>query len=627
MSEDIEKLRAAGKVTEEQAELLERLTPGCYCFHEGFGPGKVASWDVLGQKVVIDFEKKPGHAMGLRIVARTLKPLAADDVLAQYLDNPEATRELAEDDPVAFVGNIIRSAGGEISFVEFEDLLKGRVIAEAEYKKWWDRTKKALKGHREFVIPSRRTLPLQLRETDLTPAEQFVEDFDLARDLKEKAKLLDTMRKNLEAFGNPAEELGPVLVNAGEIAIKSQRLHPAGAIELMLARDALAKAAATETSAGGHTLAELLRVELEHLSEGVRGLSAASARQVAATLPEAFGDGWRGLLLQLLEDAGPRAFGVLAERMREDEQGAPMLRQWIERGLSQRTLGPDALGWICRNRRDLTADHFEFEVGLALLDAIDRGFSGTTRGNKALEVLESDKELVSDLLDGVGEGKVRTFCKRLMATPAIDDLTRRSLLARAIRTHPLVQDMVSGAEDQRAEEADDEMVFVSQQSLDRKRAELEDIVQRKIPENTRQIAIAREYGDLRENFEFKSAKQNQAILMRRKTELEQEIASAKVVDFRNVDSEVVSRGSVVRLGFEDGQEEEVTILGAWDSDPGRHILSYLSDKARPLMGRRVGDAVDLPDDSGAGVRVARILSLRRWPDAGGAPPNNPPALA
>ena len=73
--------------------------------------------------------------------------------------------------------------------------------------------------------------------------------------------------------------------------------------------------------------------------------------------------------------------------------------------------------------------------------------------------------------------------------------------------------MISGDAGER-----EEILTVSWASLEKRKQEFEDLVNRQIPQNTRDIATARSYGDLRENFEFKSAKEQQRVLMRRRAE-------------------------------------------------------------------------------------------------------------
>src|SRR4029450_10064378 len=130
--------------------------------------------------------------------------------------------------------------------------------------------------------------------------------------------------------------------------------------------------------------------------------------------------------------------------------------------------------------------------------------------------------------------------------------------------------MATGA--QRKEKA--ESLIVSWSSLHKRREEYEEIVNKKIPENSKEIAIARSYGDLSENFEFKAAKQMQAVLMRRKAEPEQMLHRARGPPLQKPDTSRVSIGTIVVLRDEQsGTEETYTILGAWDGDPERHVIS------------------------------------------------------
>src|SRR4029077_1238073 len=103
--------------------------------------------------------------------------------------------------------------------------------------------------------------------------------------------------------------------------------------------------------------------------------------------------------------------------------------------------------------------------------------------------------------------------------------------------------------------------------------EFEELVRAKIPENTKEIALARSYGDLSENFEFKAAKQMQSVLMRRKAELEQMLHNARGTSFENADTSRVSIGTIITVrDVKTNSDEAYTILGAWDGDPDRHII-------------------------------------------------------
>ncbi len=136
------------------------------------------------------------------------------------------------------------------------------------------------------------------------------------------------------------------------------------------------------------------------------------------------------------------------------------------------------------------------------------------------------------------------------------------------------------------------MLFRSD-SLERRRVEYQDLVQKKIPANSKEIAIARSYGDLRENHEYKAAKEMQKILMRRKEELESQLTRARGTDFSNAKTDAVNIGTIVQaMNLETNQSESFTILGAWDSDPEKGIISYLSPVGAALLNHKTGDEVE-----------------------------------
>jgi transcription elongation factor GreA len=136
-------------------------------------------------------------------------------------------------------------------------------------------------------------------------------------------------------------------------------------------------------------------------------------------------------------------------------------------------------------------------------------------------------------------------------------------------------------------------MLVSWESLERRKAEYQELVQKKIPANSREIATARSYGDLSENHEFKAAKEMQKMLMRRKDELETQLTRARGTDFANARTDVVSIGTIVQaMDLGANQAETFTILGAWDSDPDKGVISYLSPVAQSLLNNKVGDEVE-----------------------------------
>ena len=123
-----------------------------------------------------------------------------------------------------------------------------------------------------------------------------------------------------------------------------------------------------------------------------------------------------------------------------------------------------------------------------------------------------------------------------------------------------------------------------------------------------QIKIAISFGDLSENAEYDAAKNEQAALEQRISELENTIRNAIVVDENNVSTDVVSFGNTVRIvDVEEGDEEEYTIVGGPEANPDEGRISNESPVGAALIGARVGDVINVSTPGGVWkIRVEEI---------------------
>jgi transcription elongation factor GreA len=144
------------------------------------------------------------------------------------------------------------------------------------------------------------------------------------------------------------------------------------------------------------------------------------------------------------------------------------------------------------------------------------------------------------------------------------------------------------------EEVEAEMVssglLVTQAKLIEKQNRLEHIMSVEIPENSKEIGSALALGDLRENSEFKAAKERQGILNATMIRLNDEIQRASVVTQKMVDPTKISFGTKVVLKNNLTNKEDVyTILGPWESEPSENIISYLAPIGAKLVNHKVGE--------------------------------------
>jgi transcription elongation factor GreA len=119
------------------------------------------------------------------------------------------------------------------------------------------------------------------------------------------------------------------------------------------------------------------------------------------------------------------------------------------------------------------------------------------------------------------------------------------------------------------------------------------------PAIIRALEQAREHGDLAENAEYTAARERQSFIEGRVAELEDKIRRAQVIDVSKLSGRVVKFGAKVRLADEDtGEETTYQIVGTDEADIKAGLLSVTSPLARALIGKRVGDTVEVVTPSG-----------------------------
>jgi transcription elongation GreA/GreB family factor len=256
-----------------------------------------------------------------------------------------------------------------------------------------------------------------------------------------------------------------------------------------------------------------------------------------------------------------------------------------------------------------------------MLSAMERDQFLEKKSNRLHDYILDDQELLVELIGTADLEVIKDLTRALQLSPAFDDMDKRSLLARIVKSYPAMQALISGEQSRQ-----DTSFYVSWESLERRKREYDELVNKKLPANAREIAVARSYGDLRENHEYKAAKETHKILMRRKSELEAEMVRARGSDFNTARTDVVSLGTrvtVTELGTQ--HTEPLCILGAWDSEPEKGIISYLTPIAQTLLNRKVGEEVEF--ELHGAKRHFRIDAIELWQPAPAAPAPETPAPA
>lgn len=127
--------------------------------------------------------------------------------------------------------------------------------------------------------------------------------------------------------------------------------------------------------------------------------------------------------------------------------------------------------------------------------------------------------------------------------------------------------------------------------------ELKQLQETGLPEAIDRVAKAREFGDLSENAEYHSSKEDLAALDGRIEQLKDIINRVNVVDIKKSGAEAVGIGSVVMVEI-NGSKHEFSIVGEWEADPAAKKISHESPLGKALLGKKVGDMVEVEAPAG-----------------------------
>ncbi|MET3939261.1 transcription elongation factor GreA [Paenibacillus sp. PvP094] len=156
--------------------------------------------------------------------------------------------------------------------------------------------------------------------------------------------------------------------------------------------------------------------------------------------------------------------------------------------------------------------------------------------------------------------------------------------------------------------ANDE-VILTQEGLEKLEDELRELKTVKRKELAERLKLAISYGDLKENSEYHSAKDDQAFMETRILILEKMLTKARVISSDNIDSNKVSIGSIVLLNdIEFAEKIEYQLVGPAEADVANNKISYESPLGKEIVGKEVGSVIHV--NAPMGVIKYELLEIR-----------------
>lgn len=565
--------------TWEKVDRLHTMMPydiGTIVAMDGRGVGTVVEANFQLGKLRVDFARLGALNVGFRAAPKMLEPLGPDHILRRKVEDPATLKALAKDDPSALLRIVLESRGGDMAAGDIRKDLHG-VVADSKWTSFWNAARK----HPQVVVHGKGRQTYSWAASSDDAVEEVWEAFEgaeprkklelLRREGERDADLVARMADALEALGHQVAEDEPGL--AFEIWASLDRAGHAVDDEAPFAPGVLLAGSPREAAA------VLDGVEDRSLRE--RAYSEARQRR----------EDWRDVFAErLAKEEDPKALAFMYRELREDSRASSgdgddmpkELGRFFDGVLAQPHRSPPAFVWMVERAVDdlelVLRNPLRMLQQLLASTGRDEFKEFRVRLRKLLEKGGTASKIFPELKADQAEAAAEAIHR----AGYIEDYEREELQRALELSHPELK----------GEAAASDVLWATEASITAKTAQLEDITRRELPANRKAIEEARAMGDLRENFEYKSARQRHGFLTALASEIAAELGRAKPIDRSIIDPGQVRVGTRFTLAAEGGGERDLTVLGPWESSPETGVISYESELAQKLLGKGVGESVE-----------------------------------
>ena len=586
-------------------EKLLSLRPDSLVLNGTWGLGKVKKVDSFYRRITVDFKTKRGHQFTYAAAVDMLVSAPEDHILVLREADPATFDRMLKERPGDLVKAVIRSNGSSMTLIRLEDYcVANGFVKSVNWKSFWERARAALRQDKFVSMPAKKTEPIQLKAAEEDYGTGWLTAFAHETD----PKLILAAVREFVAQGK--------FKDADETA--RARIGERLAFAVTAARktdDALyARLACLVVELGyAEPSADAMRAYLWERKRYVKAGATLPAREVGAMIKFLASDADAKAKLYA---AIPEFCFTAVQEVVSQFGGEPECRAAVGAYMKE-PKAPATLTTLLVGSYEKFQGWAELPPLITLLThaiALGEGRQGgeTLKMQNIVRRLFGDRKWLEKVFGWLQPAEQALFFERFQASIAWDPSTHHATVVRMTKIAPSLESHVVKAEKKR-----EYARITSPRSFAMRKAEYLKLINEDMPANVKRIEFAKSYGDLSENAEYQYAKDEQRALMQKQTLMQADLEAVKPGDFADATTDEVMPGVTVVCSAAAG-DKTWTILGEWDNDLERGIISSKTRVAQNLMGKKVGEAFELPDaDGNVGfATVKEILPLsdevREW---------------
>ncbi len=590
-----EKMRIVGMRTKGESfkgvishfELLNHMQKGKFVFHTGgWGVGEVMDISMLREQVSIEFDYVPGRKdISFKNAFNCLIPIPDDHFLALRFGSPDVLEEKAKKNPVEVIHMLLRDLGPKTAG-EIKDELCDLVIPAAEWNRWWQGARSKVKKNTMIESPDDLSQPFRLLKKEITHEEKLQKALETGPDADTLIQLIYSFIRDFSESLKNAQFKASLLEKLQKL-ISDKQLTKAQEIQIHFFIQDL-------SNQKDYPLIKELIQQWGAPADVLKEISIQAFKKRALTEIKQVRQDWKDIFLKIIftvDQAVLRDY-LLTELLASDAKAAAIKK--LEDLAAHPAQNPEAFIWYFQK---IIADsslpfgdaqgksHF-FESLLVLLNHLEQKGEYRELIKKIHSILSGSRfAIVRQIMKEASLRDVQEFLLLVTKCHSLTDHDIKIFHSLAEVVHPTL-----AKKSKKKEEApEEEVIWTTQEGYQKLQKRIEKIATEETVENAREIEVARGHGDLRENAEFKSALEKRDRLQAELKFLSDQLNHCRIITKDDITTDRISVGVVVECKKASGEKVSYVLLGPWDADPDRGILSFQSKLAQSMRGLKVGD--------------------------------------
>jgi transcription elongation GreA/GreB family factor len=580
----------------DRLAVLQGLSPDVLCHDDTWGFGVIKSLDDFYAKVTIDFDRKGGHEMTFSYASETLDLIDEHHLLARKHRDEAGMLALAAKNAPEVV-RVALASYGDMNVDELQAVISKELVGATGWKKFWEQARRGLKTDPLVDVPTKRGMPLRLLSSEKAYDEDWIEQFEEERHPPQITKLVAALEEETDFEALPDMIKEAVADRLAFAAWGADDNWPGLVVTILM--DATRLGLVVDGTFGDRET-DVVKLLTKQINQDLVGmLYDMPARRLAEGMlfaDERY-DGWDSALLVKLPKMTMSVLTAAAEFLIETGGEMP-LRDTLSSLFSSRQATGEILLWTLRN--DVRNIAWKLvpkgEMLLQVVECLEENLGGDQlRTQNQLRALMEDGDALGPQLEFLTDDQRIFLLQRVNVSSGWDEVGRRAVIGGMIKAHPELQQQLLAKSDRKQVKARPRVT--SWRSYRERQRHLKQLLEVDIPENAAEIAVATSYGDLRENAEYKYAKEHQTVLYCRRDDINTDLKVVRGVDFASEAMDVVGVGSTVTIQTA-AARKTYTILGEWDRDEALEIISCKSRLAEVLDGLACGEKTTIPSETG-----------------------------